>query len=73
VIFGNITRRYKMTHFFKSLVQSYVYLLCSDLARNDSDAGSRTNFRTTFHKIRILELVCANVFWNLCVRVCVSV
>jgi len=25
-----------MSHFFKSLVQSYVYLLCLDPARNDS-------------------------------------
>jgi len=37
VTFGNVTKCHQMSHFFKSLVQSYVYLLCLDLAWNDSD------------------------------------
>jgi len=33
-----IWKCHKMSHFFKSLVQSYVYLLCLDWARNGSQS-----------------------------------
>ena len=33
---SDIWKCHKMSHFFKSLVQSYVYLSCLDLARDDS-------------------------------------
>jgi len=36
VIFRNVTKCHKTSHFFKSLVQRYVCLLCLDLARNNS-------------------------------------
>jgi len=39
VTFGNVTKCHKTSHFFKSLVQSYVYLLCLDWARNGSRIG----------------------------------
>ena len=35
--FGNVTKCHKISHFFKSLVQSYFYLLCLNLIRNGSD------------------------------------
>ena len=41
VTFGNVTKCHKMSHFFKSLVQSYVYLLCLDLALNDSQGAAK--------------------------------
>ena len=37
----DIWKCHKMSHFFKSLVQSYVYLLCLDPARNGSHCLSR--------------------------------
>jgi len=37
-----------MSQFFKSLVQSYVYLLCLDWARNGSELSSRSFFLTLF-------------------------
>jgi len=37
----DIWKCHKMSHFFKSLVQSYVYLLCLDLARNGFHCLSR--------------------------------
>ena len=33
----DIWKCHQMSHFFKSLLQSYVVLLCLDLARNDSE------------------------------------
>jgi len=38
VTIGNVTKCHRMSHFFKSLVQSYVYLLCLDWARNGSES-----------------------------------
>jgi len=39
VIFGNVTNCHKMSHFFKSVVQCYVYLLYLDPAIRMSSAG----------------------------------
>ena len=45
-----------MSHFFKSLVQSYVYLLCLDPARNGSrDILSGIQFTTHFIEIFVVE------------------
>jgi len=49
VTFGNVTKCHIMSHFFKSLAQSYVYLLCLDPARNGSLSLSHTHTHTHTH------------------------